>query len=82
MARILNDEALPFRFATPAIPAGDDEIGLHVEALEDGREPIGLELGEERDLLPDDEIDAHLEAGELLFAPLRVRQARRRATRH
>jgi hypothetical protein len=82
MARVLNDALPPLGIATPEVPAGDDEIAVHAEAIDDGRDapetalPFPVEL-------QDDEIASHLEEGEMVFAPLPSRHVRRRrALRH
>jgi len=83
MARMMDD-ALPFDPSAPRMALGDDEIALHAEALEDGRD------APERRLWPppevqDDEIGRYMEDAALLFAaPPTPRPVRRRraAKRH
>lgn len=77
MDRTLNvdDALLPFGLA---MPIGDDEIATHFEALLDGREASDAWLPVQ---FQDDEIDRHLEAGDLIFAPFMTRR-RRTPTRH
>ena len=78
MARMLDDAPLPFRLATPM---GDDEIAVHAEALDDGRDPP-VTLPWRPAELRDDEIASHLELEDLLFERLPTRRARRRPIRH
>ncbi len=82
MARTMDD-ALPFDLATPRMTLGDDEIAVHAEALDDGRDAPELRIWPPFEV-QDDEIGRHLEAGEMLFEGLPARRTAhgRRATRH